>query len=786
MQQTINLFQKELHILPTKRAIRDIVDKNRQNNILLPKYISVGDFFQRVVYEKNNYHQIDPNLKVIFLREAIENIDIEKLGLNKEFSVFFKQSDYIFKFFNELSYEYIDIDRLFEYDIYEMYHEHMSLLKQIYINYTKLLEEHKLTDSFLLPYNFEVNHSYLLYFDMIVFHLEGYLSSYEFKILQTISQQHTLHIKLFINEFNTKIISTFKEFDLKQNYAYTLDLSNNKIISQEPLDFKTPKLCISKVGLRLEQIGFIKYQITQMYNQGIEPQNIAVVLPNEQFAKFLKLFDNEHYFNFAMGNDILNSKIIQILKLIKKIITDYEPYDKFQADFLQLDQQIYENIFLKNWNTTITKKIFDDIFDYLFTLEENKDILQKLEYLKLSLENSFFTKNTSFVLRTKDFLKVLINELTKITLDDTKGGKITVLGILETRAVQFDGVIVIDFNDEYIPKISVKDKFLSSALKEKLNLPTNKHREDLQRFYYKNLFSRAKKVAISYVDNETLTISRFVTQLFDNYKQYFCNNKYEDILYYQKDFKHFYKDIVLDIDLSKLSWSATSLKIFLQCKRKYYFKYIAKIKEHDISIAPLSFEVGNIIHSCLEQAFNQNNLTNSFVANYFANYSKQNPYIAFELEVWKKRLAKFIAFEKQRIQNNLKKTITEKPFRVVYEDITLTGTIDRIDIYNDNFAEILDYKTSSTLKVDTPKTYKNSTDFQLEFYYLGYQDRTIKNIAYYDLYNTKILQETMLEQKLELLKLHLKALKTTKVDFVQTQDQKICQYCPYATICDKN
>ena len=44
---------------------------------------------------------------------------------------------------------------------------------------------------------------------------------------------------------------------------------------------------------------------------GIDPNSIAVVLPDESFASSLELFDKENYFNFAMGKSILNKNLYQ-------------------------------------------------------------------------------------------------------------------------------------------------------------------------------------------------------------------------------------------------------------------------------------------------------------------------------------------------------------------------------------------------------------------------------------------------------------------------------------------
>ena len=49
----------------------------------------------------------------------------------------------------------------------------------------------------------------------------------------------------------------------------------------------------------------------------------------------------------------------------------------------------------------------------------------------------------------------------KTKLDDNNGGPVRVMGVLETRGVSYKGVILVDFNDEFVPKKSDKDLFLS-------------------------------------------------------------------------------------------------------------------------------------------------------------------------------------------------------------------------------------------------------------------------------------------------------------------------------------
>jgi len=525
-----------------------------------------------------------------------------------------------------------------------------------------------------------------------------------------------------------------------------------------------------------------------MVQNGIEPENIAVVVPNEQIATSLELFDDEHYFNFAMGRSIGQNKITKVVKLLNKILIDFEPKDLEKFKFLGIKENDFVNIFRDNWNKVLTKEIFENILNYLFLFEEDEEVLEKLEHLKISLDILLFTniENNYLNLKVKEFIKLFINQLSNITVDDVSGGKITVLGILETRAVEFDGVIVIDFNDDKIPKLSIKDKFISTKIKELAKLPTITDRENLQRYYYKRVFDKAQQIAICFIDDEQSVMSRFIVQLFENYKEFLTKKEYKTILYTPKKLQHFSSDIVLDIDLSKKSWSATSLKSYLTCKRQYYFNYIAKIKEHTISIKPQNFEVGSIIHNCLEEAVKKSELNNQFIHKYLVSFQKSNPYLVLELELWKKKLEKLVEFEKVRAVNGITIQSVEQPFNLVYNGVTIKGKIDRIDQYSDGTFEILDYKTSSSLKIDTPKTYEESTDFQLEFYYLSQRDKMIKSVGYYDLNDSSIKSEVVLNEKLEYLDMHLQRLKTTSVNFALTEKLSNCQFCPYSTICQRD
>ncbi len=82
----------------------------------------------------------------------------------------------------------------------------------------------------------------------------------------------------------------------------------------------------------------------------------------------------------------------------------------------------------------------------------------------------------------------------------------------------------------------------------------------------------------------------------------------------------------------------------------------------------------------------------------------------------------------------------------------------------------------------------DSTDFQLEFYYIAIKELLkVENIKtyYYDLYNLTLIEESMLNEKIEILAKKLNDLNTQKVNFDKCDNISTCQYCPYKTICNR-
>lgn len=786
-------FKKKLLIFPTSRAIRSFITTQKSTNTLLPFILTIDEFFKKsIVFDNMKY--CEEEQRVLFLNEAIKDINIEKLGISNNFTKFLKQSDYIYRFFLELASEKIEISDIQNVDTYDFYFEHLQILQMIKKNYIEILEKNSYVDRINMEKYYRINESFLKKFENAELHFEGYFTKVEFDIVEKISKVVNLNINFYSNTYNQKSLEVFNSlnFNIKLDYKYKIDLTNKLILEEEKIINNLAFVELKGFSSRLNQIAYIKSIITKSVQNGVNPSNIALVLPDENFAVSLQLFDNEGYFNYAMGKSIKNTNLYQIAYSIFSYLNEDEIKHLDFLKFFRIDKLFIDKNIRTIWNKKATKENFLVISEFIKSFEKNGDLLEKYDELLYKLNIILFSTNHNILL--KDVYKIFLQRLNSITLDDVNSGKVTVLGLLETRAVSFETVIICDFNESFIPKISVKDKFLSTKLKQLSQLPTQTDRESLQKYYYKRLIGSSKNVFISYVNSDTNQISRFANELFNTHIKTDTNdNMYKHILYNNHKINHFEEEIIAKIDLSKITWSATSLRTYLQCKRKFYLQNILKIREHTVSLKPKAYELGEIIHSILEDYYtaneNSNELSFEKIEDLFNKYKSTNPFLILDLEIWKKKLYDFYLYEKDRLKNR-KIIALEKTFECEFEGIKIRGVIDRIDMNGDTY-EVIDYKTSSSLSVDTLKNYEKTDDFQLEFYYLAmselYKTQRIE-AYYYDLNNTSLICEIALDKKLELLCEKFNELKESsknEISFSKCDDKSNCTYCAYSIICDR-
>ena len=774
-------------VLPSARAIRHEQLRIESSTIFLPNYVTMGEFISKLCVV-DGFKTIDDDGRVLLLLEASDFKEFSSLQIERNFFTFTKNSSYIFKFFEELSAELYDINELNLSDVYAEYEEHIEILQELYKRYRDLCNERKLLDRIFLPSLYEFNLSYAKSHQAIELHIEGHLTSFEFKLLEEVCKYTSVNLSIKTSEFNQKMQSRFLELgiELEKDYEYLISFNDKKIIQKKEIQNNKKILCES-FSESILQVAFIKKKLYDFIKQGHDAKNIALILPNEKMADIIKTFDEKSNLNFAMGESYSKGVI----------------YQKLKATVMYLDQDSKENLhrlhrvgdeaYLKL--LSIYKKNSSEV-DFISFLNEYKEFFSSKRELRIFEEEIYSFKpllEHMKEMNVKSVLSLFLQRLSQRTLDDIRGGKITVMGVLETRGVEFDAVIIIDFNDSNVPKRSDKDMFLNTAIREQANLPTMSDRENLQKHYYRTLINSSKEVAISYVESNDSKPSRFLKQLGIKESNSSSELDLASILFDKTEIlKKKETPIIREYSFKDVRLSSTRLKTFLTCKRKYYYKYIEFINSHEIpKDMPKEYEIGNAVHSALKELYSKKSSYSNaddlkrdlhIELNAAQGDSELDKYL---IKLQKRRMNEFCVNEIKRFSQGWSVHACEESLSVEFSGMSIIGNIDRIDKRGHEI-EVLDYKTGS-YPLYNKNSFTDATDFQLEFYYLlagGFGN--VEHCGYYDLKESKIVPEAFLEEKLAILQSHIKdLLLVEEVNFEMCEDVKNCLFCEFKTMCER-
>ncbi|OHE00238.1 MAG: hypothetical protein A2W82_03265 [Sulfurimonas sp. RIFCSPLOWO2_12_36_12] len=774
-------------VLPSARAVRHEQLNIEGLTLFLPNFITMSDFISKLCIVKD-FKTLDADSRVLLLLEASDFKNFKNLQIERNFFTFTKNSSYIFKFYEELSAEMYDIRALSTSDIYGEYEEHIAILQELYARYELLCSQKKFLDKIFLPKLYSFNEEYLKSYENIELHIDGHLTNFELELLERCCEFCNVDIVFTATRFNSKMQKKFLNLgiELEIGYEYNISLNTNSVLQKNRI-IQNKKVTCESFSEPILQAAFVKKKIFDFVKMGYKPEKIAVILPDENFANILKIFDEKSNFNFAMGESFGSTEIYEKLNATCKFIE--QDSKENEARLQRVQDEFYMEI------RSIYGKKSQDV-DILEFLNRYKESFSDKKEQKIFEEEVYNFKNILPFMRdmsVKSLLSVFLQRLASRTVDDVRGGKVTVMGVLETRSVHFDAVVIVDFSDSNVPKKSDKDMFLNTQIREIANLPTMSDRENLQKHYYEMLINRTKEVAISFVKSSDSSASRFLKQLGIEEQNRHNEQEYAGVLFEMASPNSKEEEsIVLEYSFRDKKLSATKLKTFLTCRRKYYYRYVKYIQNHEIpKDMPQEYEIGLGVHTALKELYSKK----SFYAD--ARELKKDLYAELDNACGESELEEYlIAMQKRRMdifcQNEVERFADgwvveqcEASLESEFAGMRLVGQIDRVD-KRGNEVFVLDYKTGS-YPLYTEKNFTEATDFQLEFYYLLAQKfGNVVGCGYYDLKESKIVNEPFLREKLAVLESNIKDLLNIEdVNFSKCEDLKSCLYCEYKIICGR-
>ena len=445
---------------------------------------------------------------------------------------------------------------------------------------------------------------------------------------------------------------------------------------------------------------------------------------------------------------------MRLLQSANKVFISKEDIDKLTEDIIDSDPQTVIGVIFNDWyeNPEIALagliQLIEVLRDKLISVETND------QYKKIELEYLYFFSKIIKRIRTlsetypyiKDLrtLKNIFNQVADaVTIpfygEPLKG--LQVMGMLETRTLDFKNLIMLSVNEDVIPAAKTTYSFIPFDIRREFKLPTYKDRNAVYAYHFYRLLQRSEHIHLLY-NTEGSDLgggdkSRFISQIVQELASYnpeisikedllnipsLRENEQQPILI-EKD----HAIAMLLLEKAEKGLAPSSIGKYINCPLQFYYSEIAGLKEIDeVEETIDAATMGNIVHKVLYSLYKpyQNNiLTKEIISQMSAtvdnlteltfreNYSEGELKYGKNLlivDIAKLFINKYIAHEKKKVENsNFSKNQLiplhlEKEFHHFVElnfldekiRVKIKGKIDRVDKCGDNVV-IIDYKTGN-------------------------------------------------------------------------------------------
>ena len=359
------------------------------------------------------------------------------------------------------------------------------------------------------------------------------------------------------------------------------------------------------------------------------------------------------------------------------------------------------------------------IFHYFATVNRMKEVMREAK-IEMRLDTYFR-------------LLKRMTDLITIPFEGEPLSGLQVMGVLETRALDFDRLIILSMNEGIFPLKKAANSFIPYNLRRGFGLPTYEHQDSVWAYHFYRLIRRAKQVTLLYDTRttglQTGEVSRFVHQLRYHYQYPLID---ELVVYDVASSAVPPISVQKTAEVEKLlsdflfggprALSASAINTYLDCPLKFYFSVLEQIQEEDEITETVERDVfGSILHKVMEDLYapfkgklvtadllkllrKDQPLLTGTIARAFAELFFKSPvvrplegenFLTGEMirkyaEKILEQDARFTPFHYIESEKKVRATITLSDRRIVQ----LKGFIDRVDSL-DRVLRIVDYKTGS-------------------------------------------------------------------------------------------
>jgi ATP-dependent helicase/nuclease subunit B len=453
-------------------------------------------------------------------------------------------------------------------------------------------------------------------------------------------------------------------------------------------------------------------------------------------ATLEKLFSED-----ALENTVANKPFITLMEIEAVLFKD-----RVDTNFKKIHDIFFRNFEKANTLYEYTELLGDllefilrhtAVHSYVLSGEIFRELYEALENLK----NTQFSKSLLHEIEAEnrrvicDFIREYVKSK-KLPFETKPVEDLEIIGVLESRNISFDTVIMLDINEGIIPQAKKINPLIPLGIYDILGIPSPEYNEEIFRYYFYRLVRSARNVHLLYIDSEEKPRSRYIEQLI--WEQERATKTINAIKIDKATYKinvHLQGTIpaiekterVLKI-LREKSFSPSAIDDYITCPVLFYYKQLLKLEEtNDISEEIEAVDRGKIIHSILHDTFD--GYINREIAPplYKEMLLKMRGIMAQHFEA-RETSGDYYLFKKLtafKLESFLRRTIEEAKNPFVLKQIEtklesilnidgygikMKGRIDRVDFFpHTNEHVIIDYKTGGT------KQYPPSALRQVDF-----------------------------------------------------------------------
>lgn len=326
---------------------------------------------------------------------------------------------------------------------------------------------------------------------------------------------------------------------------------------------------------------------------------VQTVSPEEVSSLVLEITENNKV--YISPSEIKGTSLLEML--FKPIIDVHSFLDYLLAVLEELNREMSDQDAEEDEPETQKTKDLEQefIFHYFAAVNRMKDIIQKA-HVEMRLDT---------------FCRLLkrVTETLTIPFHGEPLSGLQIMGVLETRALDFDRLIILSMNEGIFPQRKAANSFIPYNLRKGFGLPTYEHQDSVWAYHFYRLIERAHHVCLLYDTRsnflQTGEVSRFVHQL-----RYHYEVPLEDklVVYNVAVSKAPVLSVPKDERVMQLldayrkggqkALSASAINAYLDCPMKFYFSVLEGIREEDkVSEVIESNVFGSILHKVMEELY---------------------------------------------------------------------------------------------------------------------------------------------------------------------------------------